>query len=139
MQFPVFIKLHRSFLFSSSLLFAHVLAACCIVVLPWDVAVRALFLLAIVISAGYSLRPQKVSGLRLVAKDRIDAFDPEGRPFQIHPLPSTTVFNYLIVLRYTMEEEGARSMTLFPDQMTSKEFRLLRIWLGWRTINQVDG
>jgi len=47
-------------------------------------------------------------------------------------LPDTTVFAWLIVLRFRIgDEQGASTLALLPDQMSSEQFRALRLWLRW--------
>ena len=140
MQFPVSIELRRSFLLSISLALIHTLAAGSIVVLPWSWFVRSILLLVIGISAGYSLCRSEIVGLRLVGPARIDGLDSACHRFEIIPLADTTVFNHLIVLRFkTIEAKRVKSLTLFPDQMTAREFRVLRLWLRWRAVSQIGG
>lgn len=139
MQFPVSIKLHRSFLLSSLLFLFHALAAACIAVLPWDWLVRSIFWVGVSVSAGYVLRPSKVLALRLVAPGRMLCLDSEAHLVEIKPCPETTVFSRLIVLRFKTEEGSrVRTLTLLPDQMSVTEFRSLRLWLRWQTPNQRD-
>ncbi|MBV5336666.1 MAG: hypothetical protein J0653_01250, partial [Deltaproteobacteria bacterium] len=59
---------------------------------------------------------------------------------EIKPLPDTTVFSHLIVLRFkTKDENRVRTLTIFQDQMTTTEFRVLRLWLRWQTASPSYG
>ena len=47
-------------------------------------------------------------------------------------LPDTTIFGWLIVLRWRIEGESrVNSLPLFPDNVSTEEYRLLRICLRW--------
>lgn len=140
MQFPVSIELHRSFLLSSLLILFHALAAACVAVLPWTWFVRAILWGGIGVSTGYFLRPSNALALRLVGPSRILCLDSDGHQTEIQLIQGTAVFSHLIVLRFRREEERrVRTLTLFPDQMSATEFRVLRLWLRWQRASQGDG
>jgi hypothetical protein len=56
----------------------------------------------------------------------------DGHREALSVLPDSTVFGQLIVLRLRIgEKRRACHLALLPDQMTTEQFRLLRLWLRW--------
>jgi hypothetical protein len=138
MQFPVYIGLHHSrFLFLLLMLF-HLIAAACVLVLPWPWFLRCALLLFIAASARHSTRPSKINGLSLLSSERLDCRFADGSQHQLSLLPDSTVFSHLIVLRLKLGEDSRiRSLTLLPDQMSAREFRTLALWLRWHSVTKV--
>ena len=80
------------------------------------------------------MRSPKIVGLRLPTLDRLDCLMSDGNQHEGTILPDSTVFSRLIVLRLKVgEERKLSSLTLLPDQMSVDEFRVLGLWLRWRS------
>ena len=132
MQFPIAIGLHRSILFSVLQVLIHAVAAGCLVALPWPWLLRGLAVLLLCGSLGYALRPPRIIGLRLAARDRLECLLADGDRAAATVLADSTVFSRLIVLRLRVGEEArVSSLVLLPDQMPAEQFRVLRLWLRW--------
>jgi hypothetical protein len=138
MQFPVYIGLHRSrFLFLLLSLF-HLIAAACVVVLPWPWFLQTVVLLFLAVSAWLSTRPSKIIGLSILSSERMDCRFADGSRHQLSLLSDSTVFSHLIVLRLKLGEASrTTSLTLLPDQMSANEFRVLSLWLRWRSVTKI--
>ncbi|EXI68609.1 MAG: hypothetical protein AW08_00921 [Candidatus Accumulibacter adjunctus] len=111
----------------------HLLAAGSVWLLPWSSAARSLLLLPIAISAWICLRPSPINGIRLGADGDLALRDVSGTTVACQVQPETTVFGRLVVLRVRDDQARRRSLTLLPDSLSSEQFRLLRLWLRWRT------
>ena len=110
----------------------HAVAAGCLVALPWSWLLRGVFLLLLAGSLGYALRPPRIIGLRLAARDRLECLLADGDRAAATVLADSTVFSRLIVLRLRVGEEArVSSLVLLPDQMPAEQFRVLRLWLRW--------
>lgn len=134
MQFPIVIELRRSRLLVVLLVLLHGLAAGCVLALPWPWPLRGLLLIAVGVSLGYVLRPSRILDLRLCAPDRLDCLLADGNRVALVAQPESTVFSQLIVLRLRLgEAKRVSSLVLLPDQMSAEQFRLLRLWLRWRS------
>ena len=132
MQFPIAIGLHRSILFSVLQVLIHAVAAGCLVALPWSWLLRGVFLLLLAGSLGYALRAPRIVGLRLAARDRLECLLADGDRVAATVLADSTVFSRLIVLRLRVGEEArVSSLVLLPDQLSTEQFRALRLWLRW--------
>ncbi|MFZ4536821.1 protein YgfX [Propionivibrio sp.] len=132
MQFPVSIELHRSHLLSLLLVLFHTLAAGCVIALPWVLPLRAVLLVLIGLSLWHAMRPGRIVGLRIGARDRLDCLLADGSRVAVTALPDSTVFIRLIVLRLRIgEEKRVSRLSLLPDTMSAEQFRLLRLWLRW--------
>jgi hypothetical protein len=138
MQFPVYIGLHRSrFLFLLLILF-HLIAAMCILVVPWPWFLQCAVLIFIAASAWHSTRPSNVTCLCILGSERLDCRFEGGRQHEMTLLSDTTVFSYLMVLRLKGGESvRATTLTLLRDQMSVNEFRTLALWLRWRSVTKV--
>ena len=128
-QFPDLIELHRSRRFDIAVLTVHLLATGCVLVAPWPfwllIPVLGFSVFRIV---GY----RRFSALQPTAKGDLLCFYPDGTSGDFAVLPDSTVFRYLVVLRLYSEQTGRAShLVLFPDQMSTKAFRRLTIWLCW--------
>ena len=56
----------------------------------------------------------------------------DGRRVDAQVLPESTVFSWLVVLRFLVAgERRTQTLTLFPDQMSRDEFRMLCVCLRW--------
>ena len=134
MQFPIVIELRRSRLLVFLLVLLHGLAAGCALALPWSWPLRGVLLLAVGVSLGYVLRPSPILDLRLCAPDRLDCLLADGNRQALELHPDSTVFSQLIVLRLRVgEAKRVSGLVLLPDQMSAEQFRLLRLWLRWRS------
>jgi toxin CptA len=133
-QFPITIELRRSRLLVALLVLAHGLAAGCTVALPCPWSLRGGLLLAIGVSLGCALRLSPITGLRLCTPDRIDGLLRGGACVALDLQAESTVFSQLIVLRLRLgEARRVSSLVVLPDQMSAEQFRVLRLWLRWRT------
>jgi hypothetical protein len=131
-RFPVFIGLRRSLFLVCSLCVMHCAAAGAFLVMPWPRPLRIGLLIALAVSLRQAFRPPRVASLRLYRDGALECVLPNGTSLLANPLPDTTVFFWLVVLRLQAEgEKGTISLALFPDHMTREEFRLLRLWLRW--------
>ncbi|MCM8612216.1 MAG: hypothetical protein NFW15_08110 [Candidatus Accumulibacter sp.] len=111
----------------------HLLAAGSIWLLPWSSVARSLLLLPIAISAYTCLRPGPFNGVRLGAHGDLALRHASGSIVACQVQPETTVFGRLVVLRVRDDQARRRSLTLLPDSLPTEQFRLLRLWLRWRT------
>ena len=133
MQFPVSIELHRSTLLFLLLVAMHGAAAAGAVVLPWPLAWRVFLLVLVGGSLAWAWRRSPVVGLWLVARDRIECVQADGRRIAAQALPESTVISWMIVLRLRLEgEKRICALVVLPDQMKRDEFRRLRLWLRWQ-------
>ena len=136
MQFPIFIELRRSFVYSLLTSAMHGVAAICLFVVPLDWYWRAVAFPLVAWSLWSALRSRRVASLRLVAKEGLSFVEADGGSVEAALLPESTVFAWLVVLRFRVgEERKARALTLFPDQMSRDEFRMLRLWLRWNVVS----
>jgi len=133
-RFPITIELHRSRRLSLLHAVFHTLAAGCVLALPWPWLMRSGLLLLIGVSLVYALRESPIRGLYLRAGDSIEGLLADGSRTKLVIKPDSTVFSRMIVLRVGIGEDRAISnLVLLPDQMSVEEFRVLRIWLRWRS------
>lgn len=131
MQFPIFIELRRSHIYSLLTCAMHGAAAACLFAVPLDWHWPAVALLLIASSLWSSLRCSRFVSLLLEAKG-LSFLDAGGGRLDAALLPESTVFAWLVVLRFRIDgERKAHALTLLPDQMTRNEFRMLRLWLRW--------
>ena len=138
MQFPVHIELHRSRLLVASLLLLHTLAIICVVVLPWPWQLRSLVCAVLCWSVGYALRPSKIVSLHLSGQGRLDCRFADGERATALLLPGSSVFHRLIVLRMQIgDTRRTVNLVLLPDSIAKGQFRALRLWLRWRTNENV--
>ena len=134
MQFPITIELHRSHRLSLLLAIFHALAVGCVIALPWPWLMRSALLLLIGVSLVYAQRKSPIRGLYLRAGDGIEGLLADGSRTQLVVRPDSTVFSRMIVLRVGMgEARSISNLVLLPDQMSAEQFRVLRIWLRWRS------
>ena len=134
MRFPVSIELHRSRFLSLLLVLSHALAFGCVFVLPWPWSGRLPLLVLIGVSVWRAWRPSRIRVLCLRAADRLDCRLADGTCVALEVGADSTVFSPLIVLRLRVGDEmRISSLVLLPDQMSSEEFRALRLWLRWHT------
>lgn len=136
MQFPLNIELHRSKRLVFLLLLIHGAAVACCWVLPWPLAWRSVAVLLVVLSLVRALRPARVVGLRLPARDRLECRLADGRLVPAQALPESTVHSALVVLRLRLELQGKRgrrcTLVILPDQLDRQRFRRLRVCLRWQ-------
>jgi hypothetical protein len=132
-RFPVFIELRRSLCRAGALCVMHGAAAGVFSVLPWPLPLRIASFAVLAASLRHSLRPPRVASLRLHENGGLECVLPDGTDLPAAPLPDSTVFPWLVVLR--LKADGRKrviSLPLFQDHMSREEFRLLRLWLRWR-------
>ena len=133
-RFQITIELYRSRRLVVLLVLLHALAAGCVVALPWPWLLRALVLLGVGVSLGHAARPSRFRELRLCAADRLECLLIDGDRPALEVQPESTVFSQLIVLRLRIgETKRLSSLVLLPDQMSAEHYRLLRLWLRWRS------
>lgn len=136
MQFPISIELRRSYLLISAVCILHCAAAAGLFLTPLNWVLRLVLLIAVVASLGLTLRPARISSLHLNRDGRLDCGRSDGVRVAAPLLSGSTVFPWLVVLRF--RPEGARSVVslpLFADHMSGEEFRILRLWLRWGAIS----
>jgi hypothetical protein len=132
-RFPVLIGLRRSLYRTGALCAMHGAAAGAFFVLPWPLPLRIAAFAVLAASLRHSLRPPRVASLRLHENGALECVLPDGTELPAAPLPDSTVFSWLVVLRLKVDgRKRAISLPLFPDHMSREEFRLLRLWLRWR-------
>jgi hypothetical protein len=131
-RFPVFIGLRRSYFLAASVCVMHGAAAGAFLVLPWPLPMRMVLLIVLAVSLWHTLRPARIRSLRLHQNGDLECVLSDGTSRPASPLPDTTVFSWLVVLRLEVEgEQRTVSLPLFPDHMSGDEFRILRLWLRW--------
>ena len=113
MQFPVFIKLHRSYRFTALLSLFHILAACSVIVVPLPWLVRMSLLVLVGLSLWQVLRPSRIVGLSISSHDGLHCLLADDQRIPASVLADTTVFGQLIVLRLRIgNEKRASNVTL---------------------------
>ena len=136
MQFPVFIELRRSFIYSFVTCCMHGVAAVCLLAVPLDWFWHLILLSPIAGSLWFSLRPGRYTSLRLVVGEELAFLDVDGARVGAELLPESTVFTWLVVLRFKIEgQRKTHALTLLPDPMSRDEFRTLRLWLRWSAMS----
>ena len=134
MQFPIIIELHRSRNLLLLLLLLHLLAAASLIALPLSWVLSVCFLVPLAVSVYYVFSPRKIVALRLFEHGQLDCRLLGGGWLAASLMPESTVFNPLVVLRLRIDEEpGVNSLALIADHFRSDDFRILRLWLRWRT------
>ena len=115
----------------------HVVAASCITLIPIVWWGYVLALLVIVASLVYTLRTSKIVALVLSANEGLSCLKTDGSRIHAAVLSDSRVFVWLVTLRFQLDgEKRVKTLTLFPDQMSSEEFRSLRLWLRWNFKNE---
>ncbi|HMW17008.1 MAG TPA: hypothetical protein PKN13_04665 [Accumulibacter sp.] len=131
MHLPIRIALRRSRILVGVLCGVHALSVISVVVLPWSWGIRAALLMLVLVSLLRSLKPIRLSGLRLGERGQLALVYAQGDPVDVSVSPDTAVFSRLIVLR-VHDQTRMISQPLFPDSMSADEFRRLRLWLRWQ-------
>ncbi|WP_300319256.1 protein YgfX [Accumulibacter sp.] len=135
MFFPIDIELRRSRRLLLLIVALHLVAAACLLVLPWPPAPRYLLLSLVAVSAWQALRPSRIAGLRLLASGELICVLASGERVSAIVRTDTVVFSQLVVLRVRVSETGrGDSLALLPDALSAEQFRMLRLWLRWRAI-----
>ena len=140
MQLPVRLGLHPSRRLASILVVSHAAALGGVFILSWPIVWRVLLALFVLISAVFELRRQGLPGaiawLRLGAKGELEfgTRDRDEDGWRARVLSSTTVWPWMVVLRYRPENGGRiGAIVILADSMENSEaFRQLRVWLRWR-------
>lgn len=118
----------------------HGLAALSLFLPPLAGHWQALLLLAVLFSLHRTLRSSAFRSLRLAADGAWLRRVAGEQEFRIEVLADSTVFVWLVVLRFRLEGEGrVRALTLLPDHLSREEFRMLRIWLRWHSAASARG
>jgi toxin CptA len=132
-QFPIQIELRRSRLLWCLTFLLHVVAAGCLLALPWPPEPRYLLLVLLALSAWQALRPSTIVGLRLGERGDLLLLFAGGDALSVAVQPDTVVFRQLLVLRVREDDRRRpRSLALLPDSLSAEQFRQLRLWLRWR-------
>ncbi|MBK8116214.1 MAG: hypothetical protein IPK44_17855 [Candidatus Accumulibacter sp.] len=132
MQFPIQIELRRSRLLWCLTSLLYVVAASCLLALPWPPGLLCVLLVALALSAWHALRPSRVVGLRLGNRGDLLLLLAGGDALSVAVQPETAVFRQLIVLRVRGDDQRRTdSLALLPDSMSAEQFRRLRLWLRW--------
>lgn len=130
MQFPIEIRLRRSFSLRCFLTGIHALGAVGIFALPTNGSTLFLFVL-LGLSLWGALRPQKIIGL-CISRHGLACSWSTGQHIPAEVLSDSSVYSRWIVLRLLFPESAKTStLTLFPDQMSPEDFRRLKVWLRW--------
>ncbi|WP_420851687.1 protein YgfX [Propionivibrio soli] len=132
MQFPIRIQLRRSRLLLASVTAMHGAAAICLLALPLPVTLRFLLLILVSIPTLFVWRRPSIAGLRITSAECAEWILQDGQALALTVLPETSATRYWVALRARIEDRKlVASAALLPDQMTSAEFRQLRVWLRW--------
>lgn len=131
MQFPIFIKLHRSLFLDLSIFGIHGLAALGVLLLSWSWGFRLACLLFLSVSGLLAWRQVRAipDGLRLYQDGRL-ALERGGKVCPVTLLPGGLGLPGLCVLRYLDTAQGrTETLTLLPDASDKESLRRLRVWL----------
>ena len=139
------LSIHRkpSYRLATILSLAHLIAASLLWPLVLPLGIRAIVVVALVISLIYYLRQDVL----LTANNAVVAFElsdemqcmlttRSGKSMACSILSSTFVAPYLMVL--DLKPAGkffTRSVVILPDGIDAEEFRQLRVWLRWKWRN----
>ena len=127
MRFPVCIEIKPSRRLRAALSFLHLLAigAIAALALVWPLFVLAIPL--VLVTGCRALASAQTRRFCLAADGGLTC---DELPAEI--LPGTTVFVWLVVMRYRSEgEHRARNCVVLADSLPTDDFRRLRIWLRW--------
>ena len=127
MRFPVCVEIKPSRRLRAALLLLHLLAigAIAALALAWPFSVLAIPLLLV---TGY--RALALAPTRRFCLEADGGLACDELPAEI--LPGTTVFVWLVVMRYRTEgEHRVRNCVVLADSLPADDFRRLRIWLRW--------
>ncbi len=103
--------------------------------LPLYLWVHALLAPLIACSLWLSLSDSGIAGLTLSVNEGLSCLKKDGTRVDAAVFPESTVFAWLVTLRFRVEgEKRIRTLVLFPDHMSGDEFRLLRLWLRWNSV-----
>ena len=98
--------------------------------------VKAALLAAVCVSAWLTLKrqrgPRRLVGLTLRSDGWLEFSRQDGSrgESRIHPQTTVTPFMTVLLLR---QEGRIEALVLFADAVGGEDFRLLRLWLRWRT------
>lgn len=131
MQFPVFIKLHRSLFLLLFLFGIHGLAALGVLLLAWSWEFRLACLLFLVVSGLLAWRQVRGMPDSLhLHQDGSLALERGGKVFPAALLPGWLALPGLCVLRCRDAAQGrTETLVLLPDASDKESLRRLRIWL----------
>jgi len=113
------------------------LAALYLAALPGGLQV-ALGLVLTGFSAWRWRRTSTMERLRIAADGRLQCLDEAGEWRAAEALGDSFVSTPLIVLRYRIEGQPARSLTLLPDSAAADDLRRLRVSLRWARHTRSD-
>jgi toxin CptA len=77
------------------------------------------------------LRASRLPRLRIAADGALQVLDDTDAWCTVEVLGDSFASTVLIVLRYRLERQGARSLTLLPDSAPADDLRRLRVALRW--------
>ncbi len=83
-------------------------------------------------------RASRKETLRLAPAGRLQGRDATGEWRDVEVLGDSFVSPVLVVLRYRMEGESPRSLTLLPDSADTDDLRRLRVSLRWARHTRSD-
>lgn len=139
MLFPVDLQPQRSRVLVALTAALHALAAAVACWLPWPLPWRLSLLAALAFSAWRAVRRSPVTGLRLSEKGSLTLLLADGLAVSANVEAGSVVFPRLVVLRAReLETRRSHSLVLLPDSLPQEHFRLLRVWLRWRTERERD-
>lgn len=132
MQFPVFLRLHRSSLVERCYWLTTLLACAGLLAAEIPAWVLGFALALVMVSVGQAYRQRQPASLEL----RLDAKGAlayrEGDAWQKCQLVSGTLIHpWLTVLQVTTPV-GKACWLVLPDAIAANDFRLLRQWLKWK-------
>lgn len=140
MQFPLRLKLRRSWQLAAVLCAVHAMALLCLPPVTIPLSAKLALTLALLYSLAHGMRhhalrssPQAVVALTLYADGRLEQWRRDGSSVSGSISPQSCVFPGLVVLLCSREHSWRPvALTLLPDALAKDELRQLRSWLRWR-------
>ena len=135
MNFPVAIDVAPSRRLRAALFFAHVVAIAVLLALMLALPATALAIPLLLVSLWRARRLPPMCCFVLQPDGRLDCGEAGGAERPARVLPGSTVFVWLVVLRYRVEGEARnRVRVVLSDSLPAADFRRLRVWLRWRAV-----
>lgn len=136
MQLPFTLELHPSQRLTILLAAAHglALAALMAVSLPlWiKLALTMLVLASIWLNLNGLSGPRSIVSLTLREDGILEFSRRDGSSGEARPHPHTTVTSLMTIM--LLRQQGRiEALVLLPDALAAEDFRLLRLWLRWRS------
>lgn len=134
MQSSILIELHRSRFLDALLLAVHGTAGGCLFVVPIPDVLCFFGIGLLFVSLWKALHRPEFERLHLTESGIVLYAQVTGPPLmEAVVLPETSVFVFLIVLCLRQKEGGGRvNLVVLPGQLSTAEFRRLRVWLRWK-------